>query len=56
MNEGSAFNFTHNDKVKAIYVSDELRDRIVAGRAVIVQLAKTYEVVASSCGRENSPA
>ncbi|HIF17915.1 MAG TPA: DUF2058 domain-containing protein [Cycloclasticus sp.] len=43
--EGSAFNFTHNDKVKAIYVSDELRDRIVAGRAVIVQLAKTYEVV-----------
>jgi uncharacterized protein YaiL (DUF2058 family) len=26
-------------------VSDELRDRIVAGRAVIVQLAKTYEVV-----------
>jgi len=43
--EGSAFNFTHDDKVKAIYVSDELRDRIVAGRAVIVQLAKAYEVV-----------
>lgn len=43
--EGAAFNFTHDDKVKAIYVSDELRDRIVAGRAVIVQLAKAYEVV-----------
>ncbi|PHS73376.1 MAG: nucleoprotein/polynucleotide-associated enzyme [Cycloclasticus sp.] len=43
--EGTAFNFTHNDKVKSVYVSDELRNRLVAGRAVIVQLAKAYEVV-----------
>lgn len=43
--EGSAFNFTHDSKVKVIYVSEDLRDKIVSGRAVIVQLAKTFEVV-----------
>jgi uncharacterized protein YaiL (DUF2058 family) len=43
--DGSAFNFTHNDKVKALYISDELRDRLVSGRVVIVQLGESFEIV-----------
>ena len=43
--EGSAFNFTHNDKVKALYISDELRERLVSGRVVIVQLGEAFEIV-----------
>lgn len=43
--EGAAFNFTDNNKVKVIYVDDALRDRLVAGSAVIVNLGKSYEVV-----------
>jgi len=43
--EGSAFNFTDDNKVKAIYVSNDVRDRLVAGRVVVVNLGKTYEVV-----------
>jgi uncharacterized protein YaiL (DUF2058 family) len=43
--EGGAYRFTHEGKVKSIYVADELRDRVVAGRAVIVQLGQAYEVV-----------
>lgn len=43
--EGAPFNFTHDNKVKAIYIDEALRQRIVAGTAVIVQLGKTYEVV-----------
>lgn len=43
--EGDAFNFTHDNKVKVIYIAEELRKRIVSGSAVIVDLGKTYEVV-----------
>ena len=43
--DGDAYRFTHEGKVKSIYVTDELRDRIVSGRTVIVQLGQAYEVV-----------
>ncbi|ORU93684.1 MAG: nucleoprotein/polynucleotide-associated enzyme [Cycloclasticus sp. symbiont of Bathymodiolus heckerae] len=43
--EGDAFNFTDDNKIKVIYVGDDLRNRLVSGRAVIVNLGKTYEVV-----------
>ncbi len=43
--DGDAYRFTHQGKVKSIYVADELRDRIVFGRAVIVQLGQAYEIV-----------
>lgn len=43
--EGHVYRFTHEGKVKSIYVGDDLRDRILSGRAVIVQLGQTYEVV-----------
>ena len=43
--DGDAFNFSHDNKVKTIYIDDALRQRIVTGTALIVDLAKTYEVV-----------
>ena len=43
--DGDTFNFTQDNKVKAIYIDEALRQRIVAGTAVIVDLGKTYEVV-----------
>ena len=43
--DGDAYRFMHAGKIKSIYVANELRDRIVLGRAVIVQLDQAYEVV-----------
>ncbi|PCI18497.1 MAG: nucleoprotein/polynucleotide-associated enzyme [Piscirickettsiaceae bacterium] len=43
--EGDAFNFTHDKKVKSIYIGDDLRKRLVSGSAVIVVLGKAFEVV-----------
>lgn len=46
--DGVAFNFTDDNKVKVIYVDDEVRNKLVSGRAVIVNLGKTYEVVSAA--------
>ncbi|HAI96298.1 MAG: nucleoprotein/polynucleotide-associated enzyme [Cycloclasticus sp.] len=43
--DGQAFNFIHHHKVKSLYVDDTLRQRLVAGSAVIVDAGKAYEVV-----------
>jgi len=45
--EGLAYNFTDNNKVKTLYVSEAMRDSIVKGRLAIVKLANNYEVVAA---------
>tara|TARA_R110002095_G_scaffold33520_4_gene32245 strand:- start:1162 stop:1698 length:537 start_codon:yes stop_codon:yes gene_type:complete len=43
--DGVAFNFTDNNKIRSIYVSEALRESLVKGTAVIVKFVKTYEVV-----------
>jgi uncharacterized protein YaiL (DUF2058 family) len=43
--EGIAYNFTHQNKVKTIYVNDETRNKIIAGRLAIVLNKSQYEVV-----------
>ena len=43
---GVAYNFTDQNKVKVIYISEELRKKIISGRLAIVKLKKGYEVVA----------
>lgn len=43
--EGIVYNFTDQEKVKSIYISEETRNKIISGSLAIVKLAKSYEVV-----------
>jgi len=43
--EGIAYNFTDQNKVKVIYISADIRNKIIAGKLAIVKLNDTYEVV-----------
>jgi len=43
--EGIAYNFTDQNKVKIIYISDEVRQQIISGRLAIVKAKTSYEVV-----------
>ncbi|MFC6632116.1 DUF2058 domain-containing protein [Microbulbifer taiwanensis] len=40
-----AYNFTFDKKIKAIYVTEAVRDHLVAGRLVIVGLDEQFELV-----------
>ncbi len=44
--DGIVYNFTDQGKVKTIYISEEIRNKIISGRLAIVKSAKSYEVVA----------
>ncbi|MCF6205114.1 MAG: DUF2058 domain-containing protein [Methylococcaceae bacterium] len=44
-NNGEAYNFTDEKKVKSIYISEDIRNSIINGKLAIVKLRKTYEVV-----------
>jgi uncharacterized protein YaiL (DUF2058 family) len=39
------YNFTHNGKVKHLYVTEKMRQQLSAGRLAIVTLHEKYEVV-----------
>jgi len=43
--EGTAYNFTDQNKVKIVYVSDEVRNHIISGKLAIVKSTASYEVV-----------
>ena len=43
--EGVAYHFNDQNKVKTIYLDNEFRDKIIAGKLAIVRLEKRYEVV-----------
>ena len=43
--DGVAYNFIDQNKVKVIYVSEELRNKIIAGKLAIVKSGASYEVV-----------
>lgn len=45
--EGLAYNFTDNNKVKRLYVSEAMREQIAQGRLAIVKLGQQYEVVSA---------
>ena len=45
--EGTAFNFQDNNKVKRIYVNESMREQIIKGSLVIVKLDGQYEIVPS---------
>lgn len=50
--EGLAYNFTDNNKVKRLYVSEAMRDQIAQGRAAIVKLEQQYEVVPAEIAKK----
>ncbi len=45
--EGDTYQFTDQNKVKVIYISKEMRKKIIAGRLAIVKSKQSYEVVVS---------
>jgi uncharacterized protein len=50
--EGLAYNFTDDNKVKRLYVSEAMRDQIAEGRLAIVKLGTNYEVVSAEVARK----
>lgn len=50
--EGIAYNFTDDNKVKRLYVSEGMRDQIAHGRSAIVKLGTSYEVVPAEAARK----
>jgi uncharacterized protein YaiL (DUF2058 family) len=50
--EGLAYNFTDNNKVKRLYVSEVMRDQIAEGRLAIVKLGTNYEVISAEATRK----
>lgn len=50
--EGLAFNFTDDNKVKRLYVSEAMRDQLAQGRLAIVKLGSQYEVVSAEVARK----
>ncbi len=40
-----AYHFTHHSKVKALYVTEELRDQLAKGKLAIVGMGKNYFLV-----------
>ena len=52
--DGFAYNFTDDNKVKTLYVSENMRDSIIKGRLAIVKLANKYEVVAADVAHKIS--
>jgi uncharacterized protein YaiL (DUF2058 family) len=50
--EGLAYNFTDDNKVKRLYVSEAMRDQIAEGRLAIVKLGASYEVVPAETARK----
>lgn len=50
--EGLAYNFTDNNKVKRLYVSEAMRDQIAQGRQAIVKFGQQYEVVSAEVAKK----
>jgi uncharacterized protein len=49
---GVAYNFNDNNKIKTVYVANEMREQIIQGRVAIVKLATAYEVVSAEVARK----
>lgn len=53
-NDGLAFHFSDNNKIKTLYVSEKMREQIISGRLAIVKLDENYEVVSSEVAEKIS--
>ena len=52
--DGVAYHFNDNNKVKTLYVSEAMREQIIRGRQAIVKLGESYEVVLSDVAKKIS--
>jgi len=50
--EGMAYNFSDDNKIKRLYVSEAMRDQIAAGRLAIVKFGQQYEVVSAEVAKK----
>jgi uncharacterized protein YaiL (DUF2058 family) len=50
--EGLAYNFTDDNKVKRLYVSEAMRDQIAEGKLAIVRFGTSYEVVSAEVAKK----
>lgn len=50
--EGLVYNFTDNNKVKRLYVSEAMREQIAQGRQAIVKHGQHYAVVSAEVARK----
>ena len=50
--EGLAYHFTDNGKIKRLHVSETMRDQIAGGRMAIVKSGQHYEVVPSDAAKK----
>ncbi|MFI3188927.1 nucleoprotein/polynucleotide-associated enzyme [Crenothrix sp. D3] len=52
--EGIAYRFINNNKVKTLYVSEIMRTQLINGQLAIVKLGKSYEVVTAEVAKKIS--
>lgn len=50
--EGIAYRFINNNKVKTLYVSETMRTQLINGQLAIVRLGKNYEVVTAEIAKK----
>jgi len=46
-NDGIAYHFNDNNKIKTLYVNEPTREQLIKGRLAIVKLDQHYEIVAA---------
>jgi uncharacterized protein YaiL (DUF2058 family) len=49
---GVAYKFSDNNKIKTIYVADAMREQLIQGRLAIVRLVQQYEVVSAEIAKK----
>lgn len=51
-NRGEPYNFVEQNKIKRIFVSEEMTDQLSRGQLAIVKLGSNYEVVSAKVARQ----
>ncbi|MDD5462204.1 MAG: DUF2058 domain-containing protein [Methylococcales bacterium] len=52
--DGLAFHFSDSNRIKTIYVSENMREQIIRGSLAVVKLGETYEVVSAEVAEKIS--
>ncbi len=51
-NDGDPYNFVERNKIKRIFVSKEMADKLSCGQLAIVKLGNSYEIVPAKVARQ----
>jgi uncharacterized protein len=52
--DGLPYHFIDNNKIKTLYVSEDMREQIIRGQLAIVKLGESYEVVPAEVAKKIS--